>query len=79
MLPEYNAKKFHSKDATEIVLDQQIVEELEDFVQMIARLYNNNYFHNFQHAVSIYVLAVVGCAFMLRSVCMDSFSNQLLF
>lgn len=56
MLPEYNAKKYHSKDASEINLDSLIVTELQDYVQMISRLYNNNAFHNFQHAVGNFLL-----------------------
>ena len=50
MLPEYNAKKFRTKEASEVVLDAQVTEELRDYVQMIASLYNENAFHNFHHA-----------------------------
>jgi hypothetical protein len=38
------------KDASEIVLDQQVVLELHQFVLGIAFMYNKNPFHNFLHA-----------------------------
>jgi hypothetical protein len=51
-LPDYsaNGKKTSKSDVSEINLDTQVMEELRSFVQTIASLYNENPFHNFDHA-----------------------------
>jgi hypothetical protein len=51
-LPDYSANKKNSSksDASEIVLDADVKEELSSFVKTIAALYNDNPFHNFDHA-----------------------------
>jgi hypothetical protein len=42
--------KRRKKDLSEIILDQQVVFELHQFVLGIAFMYNKNPFHNFLHA-----------------------------
>ena len=50
MLPEYNKKKYHVQDSTEIKLSDQAMHELKEFVQIISSMYNDNAFHNWSHA-----------------------------
>lgn len=47
-LPDYNSKRY--RENPDITLDPIVVSELRNYVQTIATLYNNNDFHNFDHA-----------------------------
>lgn len=52
VLPDYHAKTSSREieDPGNVVLDPEVVEELRNYVQTIASLYNDNPFHNFDHA-----------------------------
>ncbi|KAG7358840.1 adenylate/guanylate cyclase [Nitzschia inconspicua] len=47
-LPAYHGKK--EVDPTRIVLDDKVVQQLRKFISHVAHLYQNNPFHNFEHA-----------------------------
>ncbi|KAG7354797.1 adenylate/guanylate cyclase [Nitzschia inconspicua] len=47
-LPAYHGKK--EMDPTRIVLDDKVVQQLRKFISHVAHLYQNNPFHNFEHA-----------------------------
>ena len=48
ILPDYCLSK--EDDDNSIALDDQVLKELQDYVQTISQLYNKNPFHNFDHA-----------------------------
>jgi len=50
-LPKFNAKAAaKQEDPDSIQLPRQIVDQLYDYVSNIAAIYNDNPFHNFEHA-----------------------------
>jgi 3'5'-cyclic nucleotide phosphodiesterase len=51
-LPDYSSsiKKNSKSDVSETILDADVMEQLRSYVQTIASLYNENPFHNFDHA-----------------------------
>jgi hypothetical protein len=48
ILPDYKATKSPYRD--DVKLDSCVIDELRNYVQTIAGIYNNNPFHNFDHA-----------------------------
>jgi class 3 adenylate cyclase len=48
-LPNYH-QLYHKNTQQTIELSQSVIEQLRHYVQMIASLYNDNPFHNFDHA-----------------------------
>jgi hypothetical protein len=50
VLPDYSQCKKYIKNAKEIDLGVEVMKELRGYVQSIASLYNDNHFHNFDHA-----------------------------
>jgi hypothetical protein len=48
-LPKFN-EKFLAVDPDEIHLKAEVVDQLFDYVSNISSMYNNNPFHNFEHA-----------------------------
>ena len=50
-LPQFDPSVAHrQKSADSIELDEKVMMQLRDFVQTIAAMYNENPFHNFEHA-----------------------------
>jgi hypothetical protein len=49
MLPKYDAKVL-PVDPNSIEIDEVVMTQLRGYVQTIADMYNDNPFHNFQHA-----------------------------
>jgi hypothetical protein len=45
-----SSKKYSKSDISEVTLNATVTEELRSYVQTIASLYNENSFHNFDHA-----------------------------
>lgn len=49
-LPEFDAKIVNKLNTGEVVLPDEAVVQLKEYVSMIASMYNDNAFHNFEHA-----------------------------
>jgi class 3 adenylate cyclase len=50
ILPDYKMNDKTMLDEDEVILEKNVREELRSYVQTIAGLYNDNPFHNFDHA-----------------------------
>lgn len=57
-LPEFDSKKATvlSSDLSSIVLSRAVESQVRSLVQRVADMYHDNPFHNFQHAVSYFLL-----------------------
>lgn len=50
-LPKFTAKSIKALDkANSVVLDEEVVSQMKDYINTIASMYRKNPFHNFEHA-----------------------------
>jgi len=49
-LPSFNYSRTAAEQAENIQLDAAVFEQLQDYVGKVADMYNDNPFHNFEHA-----------------------------
>jgi 3'5'-cyclic nucleotide phosphodiesterase len=53
-LPEFDAKAFHKQEDPETIeLGAEVKKQLQQYVLSIASMYNENSFHNFEHAAHV--------------------------
>lgn len=53
-LPRYNAKLFESaQEKVAIEIDQEVSNQLNQYVSIVSSTYRDNYFHNFEHACHV--------------------------
>lgn len=55
-LPRFSS--FSSTDDAEVNIDQEVEQQLYDFVASIARMYRKNHFHNFDHASHVTMVRI---------------------
>jgi hypothetical protein len=74
-LANYTQFKKQKQTAANIDLDKKVLSELRNYVQTIATLYNDNAFHNFDHANHV-VMSVNKLLSRIVSPDIDDFSEQ---
>mmetsp|Transcript_1046 Transcript_1046/g.2212 ORF Transcript_1046/g.2212 Transcript_1046/m.2212 type:complete len:1145 (-) Transcript_1046:169-3603(-) len=55
--PSFEAKA-HAIEEGDLILDDKVVDQLRQYVTVVASLYNENSFHNFEHASHVVISAV---------------------